>query len=89
MTSSNNKAANIYAGTNINNWGSFENIDATKVFDPIQIGSWSLRNRIAMAPMTRCFANNETGVVGTDVVEYYQKRARGWDWINYYRRNCH
>lgn len=28
-----------------------------------------------MAPMTRCFANDETGVVGTDVVEYYQKRA--------------
>ncbi len=28
-----------------------------------------------MAPMTRCFANHETGVVGTDVVEYYRKRA--------------
>lgn len=75
MTSSNNKAASIYEGTNINAWGSFENIEETKLFHPIQIGSWSLRNRIAMAPMTRCFANNETGVVGTDVVEYYQKRA--------------
>ena len=75
MTSSNNKAASIYEGTNINAWGSFENIEETKLFDPIQIGSWSLRNRIAMAPMTRCFANHETGVVGADVVEYYRKRA--------------
>lgn len=49
MTSSNNKAASIYEGTNINAWGSFENIEETKLFDPIQIGSWSLRNRIAMA----------------------------------------
>ncbi len=31
--------------------------------------------RIAMAPMTRCFADSETGVVGADVVEYYRKRA--------------
>ena len=45
------------------------------MFDPIQVGAWSLRNRIAMAPMTRCFADNETGVVGADVVEYYRKRA--------------
>ena len=28
-----------------------------------------------MAPMTRCFADNETGAVGADVVEYYRKRA--------------
>ncbi|MGE1129550.1 alkene reductase [Bacillus wiedmannii] len=75
MTSSNNKAASIYEGTNINDWGSFENIEETKLFDSIQIGSWSLRNRIAMAPMTRCFANHETGIVSTDVVEYYRKRA--------------
>ena len=45
------------------------------MFDQIQVGVWSLRNRIAMAPMTRCFADNETGVVGADVVEYYRKRA--------------
>ena len=55
--------------------GIFENVEETKLFDPIQVGAWSLRNRIAMAPMTRCFADNETGVVGADVVEYYRKRA--------------
>ncbi|PGC33570.1 alkene reductase [Bacillus pseudomycoides] len=75
MTSSNNKAVSIYEGTNINNLGSFENIEEIKLFNPIQVGTWSLRNRVAMAPMTRCFANDETGVVGSDVVEYYRKRA--------------
>ena len=48
--------------------GIFGNVEETKLFDPIQVGAWSLRNRIAMAPMTRCFADNETGVVGADVV---------------------
>ena len=67
--------------------GIFGNVEETKLFDPIQVGAWSLRNRIAMAPMTRCFADNETGVVGADVVEY-RKRVR-WNWTNYYRRNCH
>ncbi len=75
MTSSSNKAASIYEGTNVNAGGFFENVEETKLFDPIQVGAWSLRNRIAMAPMTRCFADNETGVVGADVVEYYRKRA--------------
>ncbi|MGG2063245.1 alkene reductase [Bacillus sp. S14(2024)] len=75
MTNSNNKIASIYEGTNITNWGSFQNVEETKLFDPIQIGAWSLRNRVAMAPMTRCFANDETGVVGADVAEYYRKRA--------------
>ncbi|TKJ07429.1 alkene reductase, partial [Bacillus cereus] len=75
MTSSSNKAASIYEGTNVNAGGFFENVEETKLFDPIQVGAWSLRNRIAMAPMTRCFADNETGVVGVDVVEYYRKRA--------------
>ena len=75
MTNSNNKISSIYEGTNINKWGSFQNVEETKLFDPIQIGAWSLRNRVAMAPMTRCFANDETGVVGADVAEYYRKRA--------------
>lgn len=45
------------------------------LLDPINIGEWNLRNRIVMAPMTRSFADDETGVVGPDVVEYYRKRA--------------
>ncbi|SFX54528.1 N-ethylmaleimide reductase [Thermoactinomyces sp. DSM 45891] len=75
MTSSNHKVASIFERTNINDGGSLRCIEDTKLFDPIQIGAWSLRNRIAMAPMTRCFANDETGVVGSEVVEYYRKRA--------------
>jgi N-ethylmaleimide reductase len=46
-----------------------------KLFEPIQIGAWRLRTRTAMAPMTRCFADDNTGVVGDDIVEYYRKRA--------------
>jgi N-ethylmaleimide reductase len=46
-----------------------------KLFDPIQIGAWNLRNRTVMAQITRCFADDQTGVVGPDVVEYYRKRA--------------
>ncbi|MBD8501135.1 alkene reductase [Paenibacillus arenosi] len=50
-------------------------IGKAQLLQPIKMGAWNLRNRIAMAPMTRCFADNETGVVGPDVVEYYRKRA--------------
>ncbi|OYD08250.1 alkene reductase [Paludifilum halophilum] len=46
-----------------------------KLMEPVQIGAWKLRTRTAMAPMTRCFADDETGVVGRDVMEYYRKRA--------------
>jgi N-ethylmaleimide reductase len=45
------------------------------LLQPIQMGAWKLRNRIVMAPMTRTFADVQTGVVGHDVVEYYRKRA--------------
>ncbi|WP_411819198.1 NADH:flavin oxidoreductase [Hyphococcus formosus] len=48
----------------------------TKVlFEPAQLGSLALSNRIAMAPMTRSFSPN--GVPGDDVVGYYQRRAAG------------
>ncbi|MBD1371539.1 alkene reductase [Hazenella sp. IB182357] len=46
-----------------------------KFFEPVEIGAWQLKNRVVMAPMTRCFANDETGVVGDDIVAYYRKRA--------------
>ncbi|MCQ6280765.1 alkene reductase [Bacillus sp. EB600] len=46
-----------------------------KLFETVQVGAWNLRTRTAMAPMTRCFADDQTGVVGQDVVEYYRKRA--------------
>lgn len=47
----------------------------SKLFEPVTIGEWKLRTRTAMAPMTRCFADVLTGVVGGDVVEYYRRRA--------------
>ncbi|MDR6225689.1 2,4-dienoyl-CoA reductase-like NADH-dependent reductase (Old Yellow Enzyme family) [Desmospora profundinema] len=46
-----------------------------KLFEPVRIGAWNLRTRTVMAPMTRCFADDKTGVVGPHVVEYYRKRA--------------
>jgi 2,4-dienoyl-CoA reductase-like NADH-dependent reductase (Old Yellow Enzyme family) len=46
-----------------------------KLLEPAKIGVFELKTRTAMAPMTRSFADNETGVVGDDVVEYYRKRA--------------
>jgi N-ethylmaleimide reductase len=47
-----------------------------KLLQPVRIGSWHLRTRIAMAPMTRGFANDTTGTVGEDVVAYYRRRAQ-------------
>lgn len=48
----------------------------TRLFEPAQIGSWSLRSRTAMAPMTRCFADDQTGEVNVAIAEYYRKRAQ-------------
>ncbi|MGE7904436.1 alkene reductase [Peribacillus sp. NPDC094092] len=48
----------------------------TKMFEPVTIGAWNLKTRTAMAPMTRAFADNETGVVNDLTVEYYRKRAQ-------------
>lgn len=45
------------------------------LLQPIRMGALELRNRIVMAPMTRSFADDQTGVVGPDVVEYYRRRA--------------
>jgi N-ethylmaleimide reductase len=45
------------------------------LFEPVRIGAWNLRTRTAMAPMTRCFADDQKGTVGEDIVEYYRKRA--------------
>jgi 2,4-dienoyl-CoA reductase-like NADH-dependent reductase (Old Yellow Enzyme family) len=43
------------------------------LFNPIQLGSLSLPNRIVMAPMTRSFSPG--GVPGPDVAAYYRRRA--------------
>ena len=45
------------------------------LFTPTRIGSLELRNRIAMAPMTRAMSRG--GVPGEDVARYYRRRAEG------------
>lgn len=45
------------------------------LFQPFSLGTLSLANRIAMAPMTRSFSPNN--VPNAQVVEYYRRRAAG------------
>lgn len=44
------------------------------LFQPTQLGAWSLRNRIVMAPLTRCRAEGDR-VPGDLMAEYYRQRA--------------
>ncbi|WP_454191102.1 oxidoreductase [Paenibacillus sp. Marseille-Q7038] len=50
-------------------------MESNVLLERITIGNWLLQSRVVMAPMTRSFADNESGVVGSDVVEYYRRRA--------------
>jgi 2,4-dienoyl-CoA reductase-like NADH-dependent reductase (Old Yellow Enzyme family) len=45
------------------------------LFEPCEVAGLRLRNRFAMAPMTRSFSPE--GIPGPDVAEYYARRARG------------
>lgn len=49
-------------------------VSLAPLFAPFSLGGLHLTNRIVMAPMTRCFAEN--GVPGADAVAYYRRRAR-------------
>src|SRR5580693_1995621 len=44
------------------------------LFSPLTLGDYSLRNRVVMAPMTRCRAEAQ-GVPSDLAVEYYTSRA--------------
>lgn len=46
----------------------------TDLFDPVQLGPLTLRNRIAMAPLTRSRAGS-AGIPGPLNAEYYAQRA--------------
>jgi N-ethylmaleimide reductase len=70
-----NVVKGIYQPTSVKNWDKLKDGPESKLFGSVKVGAWNLQSRIAMAPMTRCFADDETGVVGEDVVEYYRKRA--------------
>lgn len=47
-----------------------------RLFDPIKIGSLSLKNRIVMPPMATELATME-GEVTSDLVKHYRRRAKG------------
>ncbi|WP_112320616.1 NADH:flavin oxidoreductase [Oceanibium sediminis] len=47
--------------------------DLTRLFAPATVAGLSLRNRVAMAPMSRYFSPG--GIPGADVAEYYRRRA--------------
>ena len=47
-----------------------------KLFEPIQIGTMELKNRIAMAPMNMAYTD-PLGYPGDQVLAWYATRARG------------
>lgn len=46
-----------------------------QLFSTTQIGPYTLRNRLVMAPMTRSRSDDATGVPSADTVTYYVQRA--------------
>ncbi|MBI2830915.1 MAG: FAD-dependent oxidoreductase [Chloroflexi bacterium] len=48
----------------------------TKLFEPINIGSMTIKNRIAMSPMGTGFAD-KLGLVTQRMIDYYEARAKG------------
>tara|TARA_R100000027_G_scaffold52103_2_gene40805 strand:- start:30500 stop:31600 length:1101 start_codon:yes stop_codon:yes gene_type:complete len=48
--------------------------DNSPLFETVQVGAWSLQNRIVMAPLTRC-RTGEDRVPNDLMVEYYRQRA--------------
>ena len=48
---------------------------AAPFFEPLRLRGMAIRNRIAMAPMTR--EASPGGIPGADVAEYYRRRAAG------------
>jgi 2,4-dienoyl-CoA reductase-like NADH-dependent reductase (Old Yellow Enzyme family) len=52
-----------------------DNRVAERLFEPVRIGGLKLKNRIAMAPMSRYFCPD--GIPHDDVARYYARRAAG------------
>ena len=53
------------------------NVDDLKLFQPGKIGSIEVKNRVVMAPLTRCRSDEAAGdIPGSDMnIEYYKQRA--------------
>jgi len=49
--------------------------DRRALFEPLMVGSVTLRNRVVMSPMTR--NRSPGGIPGADVARYYARRAEG------------
>ncbi len=47
----------------------------SSLFAPLTLGDLSLRNRIALPPLTRCRSEQPGNVPGTMMVDYYRQRA--------------
>lgn len=47
-----------------------------KLLQPVTINQWDLQSRVVMAPMTRGFADQETGIIHQDTIHYYAIRAK-------------
>ncbi|MCU5774376.1 alkene reductase [Erwiniaceae bacterium BAC15a-03b] len=45
------------------------------LFTPFQLGEFTLRNRIALPPLTRCRSEQPGNIPGDMMVEYYRQRA--------------
>lgn len=50
-------------------------MDKNELLKPIKVGKYNLSNRIFMAPMTRCRANNPENAPTPLMAEYYSQRA--------------
>lgn len=55
--------------------GTAASLGAEALKEPLRLKSITLRNRFAMAPMTRSFCPG--GIPGDDVIGYYRRRAEG------------
>jgi 2,4-dienoyl-CoA reductase-like NADH-dependent reductase (Old Yellow Enzyme family)/NADPH-dependent 2,4-dienoyl-CoA reductase/sulfur reductase-like enzyme len=48
----------------------------SRMFEPIEIGKMTIRNRVIMPAMVTCFASDD-GIVTDQLIGYYAKRAEG------------
>lgn len=47
-----------------------------ELLTPTKVNGWQLQSKVVMSPMTRGFADNQTGVIHPNTAAYYQQRAK-------------
>lgn len=50
-------------------------MDSKQILSPVRLGALQLRNRVMMAPLTRCRATNRDAAPNAMMAEYYAQRA--------------